>query len=73
MQYLGHLTSGEAILILKEKVEMILDLVPLRDVSETRYIIGLASYFRKFVANFSCQQSLDTIRAALTNSQILIF
>ena len=74
---------------MKEKV----NLAPPRDVTKARNIIGLASYNRKFVANFSnkanpltelakkttfswnphCQQSLHTIKAALTNSQTLIF
>ena len=69
-------------------------LVPPRHVTETRHIIGLVSYYRKFIANFSdivkplteptkknmtfnwvplCQQSLDTIKVALTISPILIF
>ena len=44
---------GEGIYLLREKVEMILNLTPLRDVTKTRNIIGLAFYYRKFVVNLS--------------------
>ena len=37
----------------ERKGEIILNLVSHRDVTETRNIIGLASYYRKFVSNFS--------------------
>ena len=52
LQYLGHLISGEGKYPLKEKLETILNLEHPRDVSETRHIIRLDSYYRKFVANF---------------------
>ena len=45
--------SGEGIYVLKEKVETILDLVPPKDVAETRHTKGLASYYRTFVATLS--------------------
>ena len=45
--------SGEGIYPLKEKVETIFDLRPPKDVTKTRHIIGLASYYRKFVENNS--------------------
>ena len=53
LQWLGHLISGEGISPLKERVETIPNLAPPRDETETRHIIGLASYYRIFVANCS--------------------
>ena len=54
LQYLGHLISGEGIYPLEENLETIFDLeLPTRDVTKTRHIIGLALYYRKFIANFS--------------------
>ena len=75
------------------KCEVILNLAPAKDLTEIRHIIGLASYFGKFVAHFSnkvkplniqgkktrfnwsplFQQRLNIVKAALTNSPILIF
>ena len=39
--------------ICKKKLKMILELAPPRDVTETRNIIVLTSYCKKFVKNFS--------------------
>ena len=50
MQYLGHLISGKIIYLLKEKVENLLDLACLGDVTKTNHLIGLASYYRKCIA-----------------------
>ena len=40
--------SGECIYPLKEKLEKILDIECPRDVTETRHIIGIESYYREF-------------------------
>ena len=32
---------------------MLVNIAPLRDVTKTRHIIGLASHYKKVVANFS--------------------
>ena len=53
LQYLGHLVSGEGTYPLKEKVALLVNLGPLVDVIETRHSIGLAFYYRKFIASFS--------------------
>ena len=49
---LRTLMSGEGIYPLKEIVASFINLAP-TDVAETMYIIGLASYYRKLIANFS--------------------
>ena len=52
LQYLGNLISCKVIYPLKEKVASLVNLAPI-DVTDTRHIIGLASLYRKFIANFS--------------------
>ena len=39
---------------LKEKVASLVQLAPPTDVTETRHIIGLASYYRKWYPKFQC-------------------
>ena len=53
LQYLGHQISSKGIHPLKEKVAIIVNLVLPWDVTEKRHIIGLTSYYRKFIVNFS--------------------
>ena len=53
IEYLGHLISGTGIYPLKQKVQAILDLAPPSNVTQVRHILGLASYYRKFIAIFS--------------------
>ena len=58
MKYIGHLISGPGIYPLKQKVQAILDLAPPSNVMHARHILGLASYFRKFIPMFSLIVSL---------------
>ena len=50
---LGHVISGERIYLLKEKVASLVNLEPSTDLTEMRHLIGLASYYGKFVLNVS--------------------
>ena len=52
--------SGMDIYQLKEKVVSLVHLSPPKDVTKTRHIIGLASYYRKVIANFSDMVKLLT-------------
>ena len=57
VEYLGHLISGTQIFPLKQKVQAILDLAPPSNVTQVRHILGLASYYRKFIPMFSLNVS----------------
>ena len=49
----GTFNTGQGMHPLKENLASLVQLAPHTDVTETRYIIGLASYHRIFIANFS--------------------
>ena len=53
LQYQGHPISGEGIYSLKEKLATIHDLGSPQRLTKTRHLVGLASDYRIFVANFS--------------------
>ena len=53
LQHLGHFIPGEGIYSQKEKVASLINLALSTNVTETRHIKNLASYYRKFIANFS--------------------
>ena len=53
IEYLGHLISGTGIYPLKHKVKAIQDLAPPSNVTQVRCILGLASYYGKFIPMFS--------------------
>ena len=52
IEYLAHLISGTGIYPLKQTVQAILDLAPPSAVTQVRHILGLASYYRKFIPMF---------------------
>ena len=52
-EYSGHLVSGEGISPLRQKIKAITDMVPTTNNDETRHIIGLIGYYRKFFPVFS--------------------
>ena len=53
LHYLGHRTSANGLEPLPEKLEVIKNLTPARNVNETRQILGLLGYYRSFVPAFA--------------------
>ena len=51
--YLGHMIYPTGLGVLKDKVEAFASIPRPKDVSRVGASIGLANYYRKFVANFS--------------------
>jgi len=62
VEYLGHYISGEGIAVDERKVEVIKKWPNPTNLTELRSFLGLASYYRKFVKNFSAiASSLTTL------------
>lgn len=53
LKYLGYIVNSSGLLVDPEKVDAILRIPTPRNVREVRRIIGLASWYRRFVPNFS--------------------
>ena len=53
VHYLGHVVSKEDIAIDPAKIRAIIKWVAPRNVDEMRYFMGLVSYYRMFIRNFS--------------------
>lgn len=60
LKYLGYVINASGLLVDPDKVEAILRIPTPRNVTEVRRIVGLASWYRRFVPNFS------TLTAPLT-------
>lgn len=53
LKYLGYVVNSSGLLVDPEKVEAILRIPIPRNVRDVRRVIGLASWYRRFVPNFS--------------------
>ena len=53
VEYLGHIISGQGIEPDPDKIKVIKELSPPTNVREVRSIIGMASYCRRFIDQFS--------------------
>ena len=53
IRFLGHTISADGISVDEDKIKAIQDWPEPRDVKELRSFLGLAGYYRKFVAGFS--------------------
>ena len=61
LKYLGYVVDSQGLRVDPEKVEAILNVKPPTNATEIRRFLGMASWYRRFVPNFS------TIVAPLTN------
>ena len=52
VSFLGHIVSKEGIRVDPKKIEVVIEWKPLRNVTEVRSFLGLASYYRRLVKGF---------------------
>ena len=53
MIFLGHVVSKDGIQVDPKKIEAIIEWLRPTTVTEVRHFLGLASYYRRFVKDFS--------------------
>ena len=53
VSFLGHIVSAEGVRVGPVKIEAVMNWKPPRNVTEVRFFLGLASYYRRFVQGFS--------------------
>jgi hypothetical protein len=79
VKYLGHVLSAGDIQPDPDKVQAMQRLTIPRTVKQVRSFVGMASYYRRFIPNFSdrfqwdteCQNSFEHLKHALISSPIL--
>ena len=49
IQYLGHIISEEGIFVDPDKIEAIMNWPTPRNVTDVRYFMGLAGYYKRFI------------------------
>ena len=53
IKYLGHIILEEGISVDPEKIEAIVNWPTQRNVTDVRYFMGIAGYYRRFIEGFS--------------------
>ena len=53
VQFLGHVISGKGIATDPEKIKSVKNFPPPTSVTDIRYFLGLCSYYRRFIKDFS--------------------
>ena len=53
IHYLGHIISADGVSVDLEKIEAIMNWPTLRNMTDVRYFMGLAGYYRRFIEGFS--------------------
>ena len=53
LNYLGHIISNEGISVDPEKVSAVANMQPPKNIRDVRSFLGMASYYRKYVPDFS--------------------
>ena len=53
VSFLGHIVSKEGIRVDPNKIEVVVEWKPSRNVTKVRSFLGLAGYYRRFVKGFS--------------------
>ena len=53
VSFLGHIVSKEGIRVYPKKIEVVVEWMPPRNVTEVRSFLGLAGYYRRFIKGFS--------------------
>ena len=53
IHYLGHVISYKGIYVDPEKIEVVMSWLARRNLTDVRYFVGLAGYYRRFTEGYS--------------------